>query len=80
MHLRRVRDAAEEAGTAAATEKATVAARPSSVRNAAAAVDSSARPAPRNGSGAAAEAAASEWNAPSGNSSSVPILDNSASR
>ena len=76
MHLRRVRDAAEEA----VTEKATVAARPSSARSAAAAADSSARPAPRSGSGVAAEAAASEWNAPSGNSSSVPILDNSASR
>jgi hypothetical protein len=74
MHLRRVRDAAEEA----VTEKATVAARPSSARSAAAAADSSAKPAPRNG--VVAEAAASEWNAPSGNSSSVPILDNSASR
>ena len=78
MHLRRVRDASEEAGTAAAMEKATVAARPSSARSAAAASDSSAKPAPRNG--VVAEAAASEWNAPSGNSSSVPILDNSASR
>ena len=75
MPLRRVRDAAEEA----VTEKATVAARPSSARSAAAVVaDSSAKPAPRNG--VVAEAAASEWNAPSGNSSSVPILDNSASR